>query len=67
MGFEGIASESGEVDGVFTGTPWLKIRRLCADAVAIGADWVYLEARVKVSVDMRMIFVWRWKGMRADN
>ena len=67
MGFEEIASESGEVDGDLSGTAWLKMRRQCADAVANGADWVYLEARVKVSVDMRMIFVWRWKGMRAGN
>ena len=67
MGFEGRASNSSEVNGDLSGPSWLKMRRLCADAVANGADWVYLEARVKVSVDMRMIFVWRWKGMRAGN
>ena len=36
MGFEGRASESGEVDGDLSGTSWLKMRRLCADAVARG-------------------------------
>ena len=43
MGFEGPASESGEVDADLSGTSWLKMRRLCADAVAHGDGWVYLE------------------------
>ena len=30
--------------------------RLCADAVAHGADWVHLEMQVKVSIDLRIIF-----------
>ena len=68
MGFEGRASESGEVDGDLSGTSWLKIRILCAIAVARGRAGrlgVLGGAQVKVSVDLRMIFVWRWKGMRA--
>ena len=36
MGFEGRASESGEVDGDLSSTSWLNMRRVCADAVAWG-------------------------------
>ena len=34
MGFEGRASDSSEVNGDLSGPSWLKMRRLCADAVA---------------------------------
>ena len=56
MRFEGPVSESGEVNADLSGTSWLKMARLCADAVAHKANWMYLEAQVKLSGDPQMIF-----------